>query len=457
MAQGSGPDWSQFQGDAGHRGTLVDGPAPPFRIRWTFPAPEGRSLSGAVIVDGLAVTIGQQAVYAVDVSTGELSWEVPRAGGPISVPAIASGRPRTLLYIEGPDVDESGASPSASVSPTGDGGDEGTEAGSSLVAIDLADQAELWRVPFGAIARTGVTVDGDTAYVGDQAGTLYAIAVADGAVRWTRQAPGRLDVPIAVADGRVVAISRSADDRGVLVVAYGVATGEREWEVSAEVGSTASSAAAAADGIVVVALADRLVRALGEEEGDERWASLALSFFSPVTSPAVRDGSIFVADLGGGLYRFDSEDGVRVWSHQFNEVVLRSSPVVSGAWVLLGLNDGRLVAVNGESGHLAWQSAASPGLIGTIALSPEAIVAVKGGAEGGLIAFEHDPDGRLVDVPSPTQLDGGTTLARIGAAAAIALVVLLVPGMLLRRRFGDAFAAEGQDDDVDPGEEETEG
>jgi outer membrane protein assembly factor BamB len=437
---------------------LEDGPAPPFRVLWTFPAPEGRSLSGAVIVDGLAVTVGQRAIYAVEVSTGDLSWEVPRAGGPISVPAIASGQPRIILYLEGPDVVETGGTPTSSpttASPTGDGGEEGT-AGSSLVAIDLADQAELWRVPLGAIARTGVTVDGDTAYVGDEAGTLYAVPVADGAVRWTSEAPGRLDVPIAVADERVIVISRSADDRGVIVAAHEVATGERRWEVSAEVGSTASSAAAAADGIVVVALADRLVRALGGEDGDELWASLALSFFSPVTSPALRDGSVFVADLGGGLYRFDSEDGVRAWSYQFNEVVLRSSPVVSGAWVLLGLNDGRLVAVSGESGRLAWQSAASAGLIGTIALSPEAIVAVKGGAEGGLIAFEHDPDGRLVDIASPTELDGGTTLARIGAAAAIALALLLVPGMLLRRRFGDAFAAEGEDDGFDPDEEEKE-
>lgn len=74
-----------------------------------------------------------------------------------------------------------------------------------------------------------------------------------------------------------------------------------------------------------------------------------------------------------------------------------------------------------------------------------------------MIAFEHDPDGRLVDVPSPTELDGGTTLARIGVAAAIALAVLLVPGMLLRRRFGDAFAAEGYDDDLDPHEKEGQG
>jgi hypothetical protein len=36
-------------------------------------------------------------------------------------------------------------------------------------------------------------------------------------------------------------------------------------------------------------------------------------------------------------------------------------------------------------------------------------------------------------------LDGGATLARAGVAIVIALVVVLVPGVLARRRFGNAF------------------
>jgi outer membrane protein assembly factor BamB len=449
-AQGDGPDWPQFQGGPEHHGLSVDGPAPPYRLRWTFPAPDGTSLSAAVVVDDLAITVGQRAVYGVDVSNGQSLWEVAREGGPVSAPAVVPGRPRVLLYLDGPDTEEPSPTGTPTDSPTATqtstatpsaspgGPDTDPQDGSSLVAIDLADRSELWRVPLGAVSRSGVTVDGDAAYVGDQDGTLYSIDVADGTLRWSAEMPGRLDVSIAVADGRAVAVSRTAESRGVLVAAHDVDDGSRLWQVSPQVGSTASSAAALGEGIVVVALADRLVRALGAEDGDERWASLTLQLFSPVTSPALNDDALFVADLGGGLYRFDAEDGDRAWSHQFNEVVLRSSPVVSGDSVLLGLNDGRLVAVDASSGHLVWQSATSPGLLGAIAVSSDAVVAVMGGDERGLVAFEHDPGGRLIDVPSPTELEAGTTLVRFAVAAAIVLAALLVPGMLLRRRFGDA-------------------
>jgi hypothetical protein len=156
-------------------------------------------------------------------------------------------------------------------------------------------------------------------------------------------------------------------------------------------------------------------------------------------------GAVYVADLGGGLYRFDPSDGSRVWGFQFNEFAFRSSPVVSGNAVLLGLDDGRLVAVDAESGHLVWESDATPGPIGTLALAGDAIVGTKGGPDAGLIAFEPDPAGRLIDVSSPTELRPGTTLGRMGAAAALVLVVVLVPGLLLRRRVDVAIV----DDDLD--------
>ncbi|MEX2203800.1 MAG: hypothetical protein WD965_06905, partial [Actinomycetota bacterium] len=110
--RGAGP-WSQFQGAADHRGVLAEGPEPPYRIRWTFPAPEDEELSGSVVVEGLAISVGERAVYAVDLVTGELAWEVPRTGGPISTPAVAMGNRTTVLYLEGPGGADA-TSPSAS-------------------------------------------------------------------------------------------------------------------------------------------------------------------------------------------------------------------------------------------------------------------------------------------------------------------------------------------------------
>src|SRR5918995_743804 len=326
-----GPEWPQFQGGPEHRGVSESAPAPPYRTRWTFTSPDGSGLSGAVIVDGLAISVGRASVYAVDVAEA---------------------------------------------------------ADASLVAISLEGQREVWRVPLGAESRSGVTVDGDIAYVGDQDGTLYAVDVADGTVRWTSEMSGRIDISIAASDGRAVAISRNDDSRRVVVAAHDADDGERLWQITPQLSATAASSAALTEDAVIIGLADRLVRAFGVEDGEERWSSLALQLFSPLTAPAVGDDAVYVADIGGGLYRLDPVDGGRGWSFQFNEVVVRSSPVIIDRWVLLGLNDGRLVAVDAASGRLTWQSAPSQGLAGTIAVSSEAIVAVRGGNDPGLVASD---------------------------------------------------------------------
>ncbi len=348
---------------------------------------------------------------------------------------------------------------SATPSPTGPVEQGG---GSTLVAISLADQREVWRTPLGDTSRSGVTIDGTNAFVGDKAGTVYAVSLETGAISWSEEMDGRVDSAVAVSDGRVVAIARNTDTAQVVVGAFDEATGERSWPALAiQANSTAGTAASAGGGSLFIGSADRRVRALDAADGIERWATLVLSLFSPATSLAFDDQSVFAADIAGGLYRLDAADGGRTWSYHLNEVVLRSSPVVSGDSVLLGLGDGRLIAIDVASGHLVWQSAPSPGLVGTMALASDAVIAVKGGRDAGLIAFEHDPEGTLIDVPSPTQLDAGTTLTRWALAAVIVFGVAFVPGLLAKRRFGvaarDDAGGDGPDPDAEPEDETEEG
>lgn len=468
------PTWSQFQGGPDHRGVLADGPEPPYRVRWTLPAPTGDALSGAVVAGDLAVSVGNEAVYGIDVASGTIEWRVARDGGPLSIPAVGAGpRGRILVYLDGPGPNDAGGapegspspSPSASAAPSGSPSTTGPspspagpdEQVSTLVAVSLADRTELWRTPLGATSRSGVTIDGTNAFVGDQEGTVYAVSLESGAITWSAEMDGLVDSAVAVADAQVVAVARNPDTAQVVVAAFDEATGERSWPALAiQANSTAGTAASAGGGSLFVGSADRRVRALDTQDGTERWATLVLSLFSPATSLAFDDESVFAADIAGGLYRLDAADGERRWSYHLNEVVLRSSPVVSGSSVLLGLGDGRLVAVDVASGHLVWESAPSAGLIGTIALSSDAVIAVKGGRAAGLIAFEHDPQGALVDVPSPTQLEGGTTLTRWALATVIVFAVAFIPGIWARRRFGVVADEEpgddGSDHASDPGE-----
>lgn len=466
LGQAAVPTWSQYQGGPGHAGAMPDGPQPPFRVRWRLEAPAGEALSPAIVLGEQAVTVGTEAVYGVNVSTGDVAWEIARAGGPLSAPA-ATDDGRVLLFLEGPRASEaepSGtASPSApstpaeTASPTagGDAGPPEDEQGvSTLVAVGLEDREEIWRVSLQAVSRSGVTVDGTAAFVGDQEGTVYAVDLQDGSVNWSEKLQGRVDTPVAVSGGRVFAVARDEGASQVTIVALDSATGERAWGVIPRATSNVSSALVATDEAVLVGSADRLVRSLAPADGAERWTALALSFFSPATAPAAAGDAVYAADLSGGLYRLDAADGARVWSFQLNEVVLRSAPVISGSTVLLGLNDGRLVAVDAGSGHLVWESEATPGLVGTIALGPDVVIAVKGGREAGLIAFEPDPDGALVDLRSPTELDAGTTLSRYALAAVIVLAIALVPGIALSRRLGPPnLGGEGAGDEDGAGED----
>jgi len=201
--------------------------------------------------------------------------------------------------------------------------------------------------------------------------------------------------------------------------------------------------------------------------GQERWGSLTNSLFSPVSSPALAGGDVYIADASGGLYRIDASTGSRVWDYQLNDLIVRSSPVVAGSAALVGLNDGRMVAVDVESGNLIWQSPEDPGLIGPIALSPEAVVAVKGGSRGGLVGFVHDDSGALVNVPTPTKVDAGKLFGNYAIALLATSLLLFGSFRLLARRFpgqaitrpgaGSADEDEGPYDESDGSDEGNEG
>jgi outer membrane protein assembly factor BamB len=439
------PDWSQFQGSPSHAGILVDGPAPPYQEVWTFRAPEG-ALSGAVIVDGLAISVGTTAVYAVDLATGAEAWHLPRAGGELSMPAIGTlDGAAVLVYLEGPleraDASTSAsataspsASPSASLSP--DAEDQGSE----LVAVTVADHAELWRLPLVAETRSGVTVDGAAVYVGGWDGTVTAVALDTGTVRWTADVTGHIEAPVASDGTKVYAVARDPDAQTVGIAALDATTGDEAWSYSPSGVVAVASAAAVADGTVAFGAGDRLMRGLSAEDGSVRWAALSQNWFSPVTGPAFQPGNAYFADALGGVYRIDPADGSRDWDHQLNAPIVRSAPVVSGGALVVGLNDGRMAALDPTTGELIWQSAKRSGLVGTISPSHEVIVAVRGGNEAGLVAYEHDPEGTLVRVPSPTVLDPAALLGNFAIATVVVGLVLYVPFRLIRRRVGSPFA-----------------
>jgi outer membrane protein assembly factor BamB len=410
------------------------GPAPPFAEAWRFPvAPSERDegVSAPVIVGDTVVAVTPDAVVGLALDDGSERWSVPRDGPP-SAPAVAGG---TVLYLDGRTPDTA-----------------------SLAALSMETLEPPWDpVPLEAVGRSGVTVEGGRAFAGNAEGTIVAVDVATGELDWTADLAGEAKGPIAAGDGHVFVapLPHSADDPlGAAIVALDAETGEQAWDLSPQVPSGISSLPVVDGGTVAIAYGDGSAYGFATDDGEQLWRVPVFAPASSFVAPALAGTDLFVADLVGGLWRIDTATRSRSWLFHFNEGVLRSSPVVAGDHVLLGLQDGSLGAVRADDGHLVWRSAPSPGLVGAIAIGGDTVVVQKGGGDGGLVAFRTDPGAALTDILSPTVPRYGEILGGFALALVIVGGALLVPLTLVSRRVGPPDLSppdEDEDDDEDEG------
>jgi hypothetical protein len=93
-----------------------------------------------------------------------------------------------------------------------------------------------------------------------------------------------------------------------------------------------------------------------------------------------------------------------------------------------------LAAIDTASGHLIWRGDEAGGALRGLLATPDLVIGVRAGSGGGLVAFEADPDGTLLDEPSPTQFDLGLLLAGFLLAAVPIAVLVLLFGRVLGSR-----------------------
>ena len=400
-------------------------PVPPYRVSWEveLPTPVGAPATAGMT----AIVVGSDAVLGIDEMTGAIAWSVPRAGGPLLRPAVG--------YVDGEAVvvyvEEAETAATASPSP-------GAAKPADLVAIDLETRAERWRVTFDAGLPGGVLAWGANAYVVDGTGTLTAVSLDDGITAWEQASVGAGETPAVGYDDAIYVAGGGATTGTARISAFDAATGERIWAKSPETATSSTSGLAVSADAVAYAGNDRLLHVLDRADGTERWTALLGNLPSPVTAPLIDGDDVFVVDFSGTVGRFDLATGGRVWSFPLNDLVVRSSPFLSGDTVLIGTNGGRLVGIDRETGHLVADLETGEGLLGGLAVPEELLVVAKGGADPRLLGVVTDTGAQLLDVASPIEPDFLGLLGRFAVAAAAALLIIGVPprlaGLLRRSR-----------------------
>ena len=213
----------------------------------------------------------------------------------------------------------------------------------NLYAIN-PDGTEKWSFETEGHIESSPAIGSDgTIYVGSYwSGRLYAIN-SDGTEKWSFETEDRISSSPAIgSDGTIYVGSRWS---GWLYAIY--PDGTEKW--SFETGSVESSPAIGQDGTIYVVSWDSRLYAINPD-GTEKWSFEVDPYIS--SSPAIgQNGTIYVGGKGR-LYAINP-DGTKKWSFETGGDVDSSPAIGQDGTIYVGSGDGKLYAIEGNSGGLA--------------------------------------------------------------------------------------------------------
>jgi outer membrane protein assembly factor BamB len=405
VAQEADP-WPMAGRDAAHSGT-ADGPAPPYREAWTEVVALGGPVSGPAVARNALVVVAARGVVALDPATGDLLWEMDRTEGPAGPPAIAG---ELVVHASGSD------------------------SSTSVVARGLENGNEAWRAFVDADVPGGLVVADGLVYAATTAGEVVALEADTGQERWRSEVEGRLEATPAVVEDLVLVAGEVRQTGVVTVFALDAATGGRpQWQFSTS-GPALPASAPASDGErAFVATSEGVLRALDLDGGGQVWTAEMRAAVSSRQVPAAALPLVVADRLH--LYGLGPGDGEERWTFLLADLralpggrrntLSPSSPAVLGEAAVIGDASGVLSAIDLDTGRLVWRSDLSPGPLGAVAVGDDLVFATTLGQGGSVIGLEHDPDGVLLDEPSPTTVFPLRAILNFVLAAAVVGAVAL--------------------------------
>ncbi|HAT8152853.1 TPA: outer membrane protein assembly factor BamB, partial [Legionella pneumophila] len=183
--------------------------------------------------------------------------------------------------------------------------------------------AQNWTAPVGKTRKTNEylnikpAIRGDIIYTADASGLVQAVSKKDGQIKWSTSLKNNIVSGPTVADGYLV------------------------------VGTNAST-------LVL----------LNQSDGKEIWQNkVSAEVLAP---PALSHQKVIAKTIDGKVYAIDAVNGKQLWvaDHGAPSLVLKasSSPIIVDNLVLVGFSDGKLDALELQTGRLIWQRSIAYGM-----------------------------------------------------------------------------------------------
>jgi len=298
----------------------------------------------------------------------------------------------------------------------------GCAAGTGRSAATLAfPLSEAWQRSCGktAFEATPVIADG-TIYVGDLDGTFHAMALADGAPRWTFRIDVGFPSAAAVSTDASVPLVVVGDAAGI-VRALDIGTGKVRWEYATDGEiSGGPTIVPGSDGLrVLVGSQDASLTCLSLADGKQIWKHSIADQIR--CSPTVAAGAVFIAGCDGKLHVIDAATGTPTGSVPIDGPT-GTTPAARGDRIFFGTEGGVFFAIDAGPPAVAWR--AEPAAKGQSYRSSAAMansLAIVGSRARALESFHVEDGSRGWRLPMRGRVDASPIVIRgaDGAAAAI--------------------------------------
>ncbi len=221
--------------------------------------------------------------------------------------------------------------------------------------------------------------------------TLYAINSADllkridtpttpVQIRWTFSAGRDIwSAPVRVDGGKI--ITASLDGK---IYAVDEATGHEAWSFDAGSGLV-SQPVAFGDKVLVGSLNSNLY-AVNMADGSKAWSFKATDWVW--SKPLIENSSIYFGDFKGNLFAVNPSDGSLLWRVDIGHGSIIAAPVISGNTIIVGTVDGWLAGYDTQSHDKLWEQKvgtdieADPAVIDNkVIIAPRGCVTPKGATE----------------------------------------------------------------------------
>jgi outer membrane protein assembly factor BamB len=137
-------------------------------------------------------------------------------------------------------------------------------------------------------------------------------------------------------------------------------TGKRIWRTELKVELTAGPGVG--NGVVAVMAADGFLVVLDAETGEEQWRTDIDG--ESLAQPLIEDDLIVIQTIDNRLRAVAVTDGRPKWTIEQKTPALTlrgsASPLTAGGNIVAGFDNGRLVAIDADTGDIAWDSMLSP-------------------------------------------------------------------------------------------------